>query len=86
MEKQSGGRGTPVGGQSKVGELVSAGPRSVQFGKEVWQELQKVHWPARKETYQATAVVLVVVAVAATFLGLVDFALSFVKQYVMGAS
>ena len=86
MEKQSGNRGAPGGTQGKVGELVSAGPRSVQFGKEVWQELQKVHWPTRKETYQATAVVVVVVLVSATFLGLVDFALSFAMQYVMGAS
>jgi len=86
MVKQSESRGAPGGAQGRFGEIVSAGPRSIQFVKEAWQELQKVHWPSRKETYQATGVVLVVVAVSATFLGLVDFALSFAMQYIMGTS
>lgn len=86
MAKQSESRGAQGGAQGKVGEIVSAGPRSIQFVKEAWQELQKVHWPTRKETYQATAVVLVVVGVSALFLGLVDFALSFAMRYIMGTS
>jgi preprotein translocase subunit SecE len=81
MEQQSGGRGA----QTKVGEIVSAGPRSIQFVKEAWQELKKVHWPARKETYQATAVVVAVVAVVSAFLGVVDFILSYAMQYIMGS-
>lgn len=86
MAKQSESRSAQGGAQGTVGNLVSAGPRSIQFVKEAWQELQKVHWPTRKETYQATAVVLVVVAVSAVFLGLVDFALSYAMQYIMGTS
>ncbi len=86
MAKQSESRGVQGGSQGKVADIISAGPRSIQFVKEAWQELQKVHWPTRKETYQATMVVLVVVAVSAVFLGLVDFALSFAMQYIMGTS
>jgi len=86
MAKQSESRGAQGGVQSKVGDLVSVGPRAVQFVKEAWQELQKVHWPTRKETYQATAVVLVVVTVSAVFIGLVDLVLSFAMQYIMGTS
>ena len=82
MEQQSGGGRV---GES-IGQIVSIGPRSVQFVKEAWQELKKVHWPTRKETYQATMVVIVVVAVVAIYVGLVDFALSFAMQYLMGAS
>lgn len=86
MAKQSESRGAQGGAQGKVGEIVSAGPRSIQFIKEAWQELQKVHWPTRKDVYQATAVVLVVIGVAALFLGVVDFALSYVMQLFMGTS
>ena len=27
----------------------------VEFVQEAWQELKKVYWPSRKETYAATA-------------------------------
>jgi preprotein translocase subunit SecE len=54
--------------------------QSVQFFKEVWIELKKVHWPSWKETRAATLVVVVVVTVFAVFLGLMDFTLSHVVQ------
>ncbi len=50
--------------------------RSVEFFKEAWQELKKVHWPSRKETYAATLVVLIVVLMIAFYLALVDFGLT----------
>jgi preprotein translocase subunit SecE len=49
---------------------------SVEFIKEAWQELKKVHWPSQKETYAATLVVLIVVLIFALFLALVDFGLT----------
>jgi preprotein translocase subunit SecE len=49
---------------------------SIEFFKEAWQELKKVHWPTQKETYAATLVVLVVVLLIALFLALVDFGLT----------
>jgi preprotein translocase subunit SecE len=48
----------------------------VSFFKEAWQEVKKVHWPSRKETYAATSVVLIVVLIIALFLALVDFGLT----------
>jgi preprotein translocase SecE subunit len=45
----------------------------VNFVKEAWTELSKVHYPSPKETAQATAVVVVLAAVMATWLGLVDY-------------
>ena len=82
MEQHSGGGRA----QGPIGQIVSFGPRSIQFVKESWQEIKKVHWPSRKETYQATMVVIVVVTVVALFLGVVDFALSYAMQYLMGAN
>jgi preprotein translocase subunit SecE len=57
--------------------------RSREFLEESWAELKKVHWPSRKETYAATAVVLVVVIIVALFLGTVDYALSNVIQAIL---
>jgi preprotein translocase subunit SecE len=54
--------------------------QSIQFFKEVWIELKKVHWPSWKETRAATIVVVVVVMIFAVFLGLVDFGLSHLIQ------
>jgi preprotein translocase subunit SecE len=65
---------------SKARDIV---PRSVTFLQEVWAELKKVHWPARNETYAATAVVIVVVGIVALFLGTVDFAVSQMIQLIL---
>ena len=75
------------GGQTgAIGGVTTLIPRSIQFLREAWYELAKVHFPTRKETYQATAVVLAVVMISALFLGLVDFALSWVMQQFMGTA
>jgi preprotein translocase subunit SecE len=46
--------------------------RSAVFFPEAWRELKKVHAPTREETAQFTVQVLVVIAVFASFLGVVD--------------
>ena len=50
--------------------------QSTEFFKGAWQELKRVHWPTRKETYAATSVVLILVLIIALFLALVDFGLT----------
>jgi preprotein translocase subunit SecE len=41
-------------------EKVQDGVRHLtQFFQESWQELKKVHWPSKKETYAATLVVII---------------------------
>ncbi|HYD46880.1 MAG TPA: preprotein translocase subunit SecE [Terriglobales bacterium] len=67
----------------QLSNLREVGPRAVNFFNEVWLELRKVHWPTRNETYAATVVVLVVTLTVATFLGLVDFALSYLIRAVL---
>lgn len=44
----------------------------VQFLKEVRQELYKVSWPSFNEFVGSTVVVLILVALFAVYLGLVD--------------
>lgn len=50
--------------------------RSRRYVGEVVTELRKVTWPNRAQLFQATAVVLVFVAVVAIYLGVVDFLMS----------
>ncbi len=50
--------------------------RATEFFEESWQELKKVHWPSRKETYAATAVVIIVVILVSIYLAIVDFGLT----------
>jgi preprotein translocase subunit SecE len=57
--------------------------RTIEFVKEAWQELQKVHWPSRKETYAATAVVIVVVVLVSIYLALIDFGFTTVIQAII---
>ncbi|MBM4297365.1 MAG: preprotein translocase subunit SecE [Deltaproteobacteria bacterium] len=56
----------------------------IEFIEESWQELKKVYWPSRKETYAATGVVIVVVILVSLYLALVDLALTKTIQAVLG--
>jgi preprotein translocase subunit SecE len=50
--------------------------RLIEFFQESWQELKKVHWPSRKETYAATLVVIIVVVLVSVYLALIDLGLT----------
>ncbi len=47
--------------------------RAVAFLRASWAELQRVQWPNRAQTTQATAVVLGFVAVAGVYFGIADY-------------
>ncbi len=48
-----------------------------------WAELRKVQWPDRDTLVQATAVTIIFVTVAATYLGVLDAVFNFVIQRVL---
>jgi len=56
----------------------------VQFFKEVRQEVSKVTWPTRKETGISTAMVFVMVVLAAAFFFVVDMFLGFGVRFILG--
>jgi len=58
--------------------------QGVEFFKEAWQELKKVYWPSRKETYAATLVVIIVVVLISIYLAAVDLALTKAIQAIVG--
>ena len=55
-----------------------------QFIREVRQEASKVTWPSRKETGISTAMVFVMVILAAVFFLLVDQILSLGVSFMLG--
>jgi preprotein translocase subunit SecE len=57
--------------------------RLTEFFQESWQELKKVHWPSRKETYAATLVVIIVVILVSVYLAAIDLALTKAIQAVV---
>ena len=55
-----------------------------KFIREVRQEVGKVVWPSRKETLVSTAMVLVLVVIAALFFWFVDSIISAAVRFVLG--
>jgi preprotein translocase subunit SecE len=53
------------------------------FLREAKAELKKVTWPDRKVTAASTAVVLIVVAIVATYLGVLDAILNQLYRFVL---
>ena len=70
----------PEGGSHAGAQIVvhreSAGARLVGFLRGCWRELQRVHWPDRRQVMQATGVVIGFVIVAGIFLGVADLVAS----------
>ena len=58
--------------------------RSRSFVTEVQGEFNKITWPPQPEMVNGTIAVLVIVAVMATFLSIVDLVLSRVMRMVLG--
>ena len=55
-----------------------------QFIREVRQEVAKVTWPSRKETTVSTAMVFVMVFLAATFFFVIDQVLGWAVRLMLG--
>ena len=66
-----------------IQNLQDGARRAIEFVEESWQELKKVHWPSRKETYAATFVVIVVVVLVSIYLAIVDLGLTKAIQAVI---
>ena len=58
-------------------------PRSIDFFRESWAELKKVHHPTRQETIQATLGVLFMVVVFAVVLGGIDLFVGHIMRWIL---
>jgi preprotein translocase SecE subunit len=72
---------------AKRQKQAQAAPRQrggvIGFLVSCWAELRKVQWPDRDTLVQATAVTIIFVAVAATYLGALDSAFSFLIKQIL---
>ena len=55
-----------------------------KYLREVRQEVSKVTWPSKKETFTSAGIVLIVISIAAVNLMLVDQFFSFLVRVVLG--
>ncbi|MFC1838764.1 preprotein translocase subunit SecE [Thermodesulfobacteriota bacterium] len=56
---------------------------SIQFLKDAKTELKKVKWPTKKELMAATLMVIVLALIVALYLGVVDFGLIKLLEYIL---
>ena len=57
--------------------------KSVDFAREVRAEGNKIAWPDRKTTVSGTVAVIVFVAITATFMGITDFIIGRVLDWLI---
>jgi len=65
------------------GAPIRSGNRVVGFVRASWAELQRVQWPDRRQTTQATAVVIGFVAIAGAYLGLADVVAKEIVEFIL---
>ena len=70
---------------SKPNRLQRLGQGIQQFFKETIGELRKVSWPTRREAWDLTKVVLIVLFVMTIFLGSLDLLYSQLFKFILGA-
>jgi len=58
--------------------------KALQFVSQAKAELKKVTWPTRKQTLASTGVVMVIVAVMALYLGIIDLILAKLVKLILG--
>ena len=55
-----------------------------KYLREVRQEVSKVTWPSKRETFTSAGIVLVVISIAAIILMLLDQFFSFIVRIILG--
>ena len=65
-----------------IGSMAKISP--IQFFRQVKQEIKKVIWPTRKEVMQTSIMVIILVAIAATFFFFVDQIFGWVVKLIFG--
>lgn len=65
-----------------IGSMAKISP--IQFFRQVKQEIKKVTWPTRREVMQTSIMVIILVAIAATFFFFVDQIFGWVVKLIFG--
>ncbi|MFP4475878.1 MAG: preprotein translocase subunit SecE [Desulfatibacillaceae bacterium] len=73
----------PVPAKAGKSRVPAFWTKSVQFLREVRMELKRVTWPSRKQATGSTVVVVILVAIIAGYLGLVDTILAGMVNWIL---
>ena len=76
-------KGKKEAGSGKAVEPARPRPSAMEFIAQVRQEVAKVTWPTRPETFTSTVAVFIMLAMAAAFFFLVDLLLGYLVKFVM---
>jgi preprotein translocase subunit SecE len=57
----------------------------VKYLTEVRQELQRVSWPARQQTFEKTAIVIAVSVAVGLYIGVLDFIFTRLMSIIIGS-
>jgi preprotein translocase subunit SecE len=76
-------KGKKEAGSGKAVEPARPRPTVMEFIAQVRQEVAKVTWPTRGETFTSTVAVFIMLAMAAVFFFVVDLILGYAVQFVM---
>jgi preprotein translocase subunit SecE len=76
-------KGKKDAGSGKAVEPARPRPTVMEFVAQVRQEVSKVTWPTRNETFVSTVAVFVMLALAAVFFFFVDLVLGYLVKFVM---
>ena len=83
-DDRGGGDGAVAAPEREPGPAPVRGPnRALAFLRASWAELHRVQWPDRRQTTQATAVVLGFVVVAGLYLGAADFVAKEIVEFIL---
>jgi len=75
---------TPRARRDSGERRLSLAARATGFLRASWAELQRMQWPSREHTSQATAVVLGFVVVAGVYLGVADWVAQKIVNFILG--
>ena len=76
-------KGKKEAGTGKAVEPARPRPSVMEFLAQVRQEVSKVTWPTRQETFTSTVAVFIMLAMAAAFFFLVDLVLGYLVTFIM---
>lgn len=70
--------------QDTKSEKIGFFARIKKFYKDLRSEAKKVVWPTPKEVVKSSGIVIVVIIIAAIFIGALDLVFSFVRDLIVG--
>lgn len=67
-----------------MNKIKNISDQTIDFFKDIEVEAKRITWPSRNEAIKSTLAVVIISAIFASFLGLIDFVFSLVVKSLIG--